>query len=188
MKYLFFDTETTGLPKNYKAPHTDTANWPRVVQLSWLIATDSGEIIKENDFIIKVNFPIPEQASNVHGITNEVSLAKGVELRTVLEKFLADVAQADKLIGHNVSFDMPIVQCELVRCGLQSKITLPAFCTMKNTTNYCQIPGPYGYKWPKLEELYLKCFNKKLLNAHNAMADVKATYEVFYHLKNQQVF
>jgi hypothetical protein len=34
--YLFFDTETTGLPKNYKAPVTDLNNWPRLVQLAWL--------------------------------------------------------------------------------------------------------------------------------------------------------
>ena len=32
--YLFFDTETTGLPRNYKAPSSDTRNWPRLVQLA----------------------------------------------------------------------------------------------------------------------------------------------------------
>jgi len=36
--YLFFDTETTGLPRNYKAPATDLANWPRLVQIAWLLA------------------------------------------------------------------------------------------------------------------------------------------------------
>lgn len=30
--YLFFDTETTGLPLDHKLPSTDTANWPRLVQ------------------------------------------------------------------------------------------------------------------------------------------------------------
>jgi len=34
--YLFFDTETTGLPKNWKAPIEDLNNWPRLVQLAWL--------------------------------------------------------------------------------------------------------------------------------------------------------
>jgi hypothetical protein len=34
--YLFFDTETTGLPSNYKAPATDLNNSPRLVQLAWL--------------------------------------------------------------------------------------------------------------------------------------------------------
>ncbi len=32
--YLIFDTETTGLPKNYNAPLTDADNWPRLVQLA----------------------------------------------------------------------------------------------------------------------------------------------------------
>jgi hypothetical protein len=33
MKYLFFDTETTGVPKDYKAPSSDTDNWPRLQEL-----------------------------------------------------------------------------------------------------------------------------------------------------------
>jgi hypothetical protein len=34
MNYLIFDTETTGTPKNYKAPMKDIENWPRVIQLA----------------------------------------------------------------------------------------------------------------------------------------------------------
>lgn len=34
MKYLFFDTETCGLPRDYKAPLDDFENWPRMVELS----------------------------------------------------------------------------------------------------------------------------------------------------------
>lgn len=37
MKYLFIDTETTGLPKEYDAPYTDIDNWPRLVQLAWIV-------------------------------------------------------------------------------------------------------------------------------------------------------
>ncbi len=32
--YLFFDTETTGLPRNWHAPASDLANWPRLIQLA----------------------------------------------------------------------------------------------------------------------------------------------------------
>ena len=35
--YLFFDTETTGLPRSWKAPITDSNNWPRLVQIAWLV-------------------------------------------------------------------------------------------------------------------------------------------------------
>lgn len=40
--YLFFDTETTGLPKNYKAPASDSDNWPRLVQIAWSIYDAEG--------------------------------------------------------------------------------------------------------------------------------------------------
>jgi DNA polymerase III epsilon subunit-like protein len=188
MNYLFFDTETTGLPRNYKAHYTDTSNWPRIVQLAWLLADSNGTILKESDFIIKVDFPIPEEASRVHGITNAVAEAKGVIISEVLNSFLTDLNNSDKLICHNVSFDLTILQSELFRNQLTHKIETPTFCTMKKSTDFCQLPGPYGFKWPKLEELYNTCFGKKLTNAHNAMADVRATYEVFYHLKNEHVF
>ena len=188
MNYLFFDTETTGLPKRYKAPYTQTDNWPYIVQLSWLLADQEGHVIKEADYIVKVDVPIPIEASRVHGITNEISLEKGVDIKEVLKHFQEDMKNATHLIGHNVHFDLPIVQCELLRNELEHQIKLPTFCTMRSATDYCKIPGNYGYKWPKLEELYQVCFSKKLLNAHNALADVRATYEVFYHLKKESVF
>tara|TARA_B110000908_G_C9962776_1_gene317636 strand:+ start:106 stop:219 length:114 start_codon:yes stop_codon:yes gene_type:complete len=36
MKILFFDTETTGLPKDFNAPIEEVENWPRLVQLGYL--------------------------------------------------------------------------------------------------------------------------------------------------------
>jgi hypothetical protein len=42
---LFFDTETTGLPKYWKAPVTDTENWPRMVQLAWLLYDSEGNLM-----------------------------------------------------------------------------------------------------------------------------------------------
>lgn len=67
MRYCFFDTETAGLPKNFSAPTTDVDNWPRLVQLSWILTDERKEV-----FIIRPDgFTIPEEASNVHGITTE---------------------------------------------------------------------------------------------------------------------
>ena len=59
---------------------------------------------------------------------------------------------------------------------------------MRETTSYCDLPERYGPKWPKLEELYYKCFNRKLENAHNAMDDVRATYGCYLHLEQIGVF
>lgn len=188
MKNLFFDTETSGLPRNYKAHYSDIENWPRVVQLSWLIADDNGIVLAESDNIIKVDFEIPDEASRIHGITNAIADEKGVPIHHVLRSYLSDLEKSDRIICHNVAFDLPVLQSELCRNGFKPEITHSNFCTMKSSTDYCQLPGQRGYKWPRLEELYRICFGKKIEQAHNAKADVRATYEIFYHLKNKKVF
>jgi len=189
MSFLFFDVETTGLPKNYKAPYTDLENWPRIVQCSWLLADDKGGVIKESDNIIKVDFPIPPEVSKIHGITNELAQKEGKPLLTVLENLLTDLKTCNLLVCHNINFDLTILKAELLRLKLDpEKVTTKTFCTMKNTTNYCKLPGPYGFKWPTLEELYRVCFSKKIQNAHNAMEDVRATYQIYFELKNKNVF
>lgn len=47
-------------------------------------------------------------------------------------------------------------------------------------TNYCAIPGNYGYKWPRLEDLYRKLFGRNFAGAHDAMSDIQATKECFF--------
>ena len=187
MKYLFFDTETTGLPKNYKAPYTDTDNWPRVVQLSWLISEDSA-VIKESDNIVKVDFEIPAESAAIHGITDKISQEKGTPLNHILAQILNDIEEVDVLVCHNLSFDLAILQSELYRAGLSPELDKKMFCTMKSAVDFCKLPGQYGFKWPKLEELYDICFQEKLVNAHNAMVDVQATFRVFDKLEKEKVF
>ena len=188
MKNLFFDTETSGLPSNHKAPYTDTDNWPRIVQLAWLMADSEGTVLAEFDYIVKVDFEIPEEASRIHGITNAIASETGIPIYEVLNAFLSDFEKTDRLICHNVGFDLPVLQSELYRCDLRHENNLPTFCTMESSTHYCQLPGNRGYKWPRLEELYRFCFGKQMKDAHNARADVRATFEIFHHLRSEKVF
>ena len=51
--YLIFDTETTGLPRNFNAPITDTANWPRIVQIAWQLHDEFGNLIDHKDFLVR---------------------------------------------------------------------------------------------------------------------------------------
>ncbi len=183
--YLFFDTETTGLPRNWKAPVTDLANWPRMVQLAYLLADDSGKELASGNFIIKpAGFIIPAEAARIHGITTERAEKEGRELLGVLRGFQAAIDQAEYLIAHNISFDEKIVGAEFLRNQMPD--TLPAkrrICTMNSATDYCAIPGPYGNKWPKLTELHTKLFQTGFEEAHNAFADVTATVKCFWELK-----
>jgi DNA polymerase III epsilon subunit-like protein len=103
--YLFFDTETTGLPKNWKAPVTDLNNWPRMIQIGWILS-DNGKRIDTGNFIIKPeNFTIPVEASKVHGISTEKAIAEGVDLENLLLKFNNLIEQANYIVAHNIDFD-----------------------------------------------------------------------------------
>src|SRR5688572_3519575 len=68
--YLIFDTETTGLPKNYDAPLSDSDNWPRCIQIAWQLHDAQGYLMEAKNLIIKPEgFDIPFNAVQIHGIT-----------------------------------------------------------------------------------------------------------------------
>lgn len=184
-KYLFFDTETTGIPRNYKAPCTDTDNWPRLVQLGWLLTDCQGRVLSEGNKIVRPEgFEIPKDASDVHGITTERALAEGEPLQDVLFAFGADLNPSGCVVGHNLDYDLHVVGAEYVRLGYDSRIMTarPTFCTMQATIEFCNIPGAYGPKWPKLMELYTRLFGHEFDGAHDAMADIVATKDCFFEL------
>ena len=185
LMYLFFDTETTGLPKNWKAPVTDLNNWPRLVQLAYLSYDNDGSLISNGDYIIKPSgFTIPLETSRIHGITTEKANSEGHDLLLVLKNFQSLINQADYLVAHNMSFDEKIVGAEFLRNKLPNSIDgKRKICTMQSATNFCAINGPYGYKWPKLSELHYKLFRTSFEEAHNASVDISATAKCFWELK-----
>jgi hypothetical protein len=121
--YLFFDTETTGLPKNWRAPVTDLNNWPRLVQLAFLAYDEDGNKISSGDYIIKPEgFSIPADASGIHGITTERALREGQPLSSIIQYFETLIVQASYLVAHNMSFDEKIIGAELLRNKMQNSI------------------------------------------------------------------
>jgi len=187
-KYLFFDTETTGVPQNYKAPTSDLNNWPRMVQLAWILCDKDGNELSSYCNIIKPHgFDIPIEASNLHKITTMIACEKGVSLKNALDEFINAAKLADVVICHNVEFDTKIVGAELLRTGFDFRIdTKPSICTMLKSTDFCAIPNQYDwgdkYKWPKLQELHKKLFGYEFEEAHDAMSDIKVTKKCFFEL------
>ena len=187
--YLFFDTETTGTPLDYNAPSSDIRNWPRLVQLGWILMTEDGEKVSKGNYIIKPDgFTIPIEATKIHKITTKMALELGYNLSYVIDKFLQDFNKAKYIVGHNINFDKKIVGAELIRLSrpdiMDSK---QAFCTMKSSTDFCKIPGYYGYKYPKLQELYHKLFGNDFEEAHNAASDIEATQQCFWELRRRKL-
>ncbi len=187
--YLFFDTETAGLPKNWKAPVHRINNWPRLVQVAWLLYDEDGNLHETADYIIKPEgFRIPVASTNIHGISTEKALAEGEDIEVVLNKLDDVVRKARYLVAHNMNFDVNILGAEFIRAAIDSDFyDKTRICTMKSSTHYCAIPGRYGYKWPTLTELHEKLFDQDFAEAHNALADIEATARCFWELKERGV-
>lgn len=191
--YLIFDTETTGLPKSWSAPISDTDNWPRCVQIAWQLHDSMGNVIEHQDYLIKPEgYDIPYDSERIHGISTELALEKGEELSVVLHKFNEALNKAKFIVGQNLSFDVNIMGCEFYRYDIQSPmLNIPVLDTCTEVTaELLQLPGGRGgrFKLPTLTELHSYLFGVEFGEAHNATADVEATTRCFFELLRKGVY
>lgn len=188
--YLIFDTETTGLPRDYNAPMSDVDNWPRLVQLAWQLHDGKGKLISNHSYIIRPEgFTIPYNAEKVHGISTQRALKEGHDIKQILGIFESDVQKAKYLVGHNVEFDVNVVGSEYFRAEATMPLTAEQLDTKDISTDFCAITGGRGgkFKWPTLTELHEKLFGKGFDDAHDAAYDVDATARCFFGLITQGV-
>ena len=187
--YLFFDTETTDLPKDFDAPETDVRNWPHIIQIAWVVGESLETMTAPQSHLIKPSgFTIARGAFDVHGISKEDAQRKGLPLKPVLVSFLKDVAAATTVVAHNIEFDTKVVGAECVRHNIANPIRQKKMrCTMKEAAQYCRIPSKRGFKWPRLTELHKTLFNADFANVHDAASDCLACMRCFFELQKLNV-
>ena len=175
MRILVFDTETTGLPKYRKPAKQQQGNWPHIVSISWMLLNDN-ELISSRSFIIKPQWIIPKESTDIHGITQEFAERYGVDLEYVMNEFIS--AKYDVLIAHNMKFDENVVVNAIYwDLGRKAFDEFPGRkrCSMIASTDMCKLPGRYnGYKPPKLSELHFYLFGYMPEGQlHNSMYDTE---------------
>ena len=184
--FLIFDTETTGLPKNFNAPITESDNWPRMVQIAWQLHDKDGNLLENQDYVIKPEgYDIPFSSQRIHGISTKMATEEGRDLREVLAEFNKVLKKTEVVVGHNIIFDYHIVGAEFFRKEMENNLAnLPSADTMNLGTEYCQLGSGKGgkFKSPTLSELYEKLFSEQFDEAHNAAADVNATAQTFFEM------
>ena len=188
---LFFDTETTGFPHRHKP--VDHPDQPHIVQLAAALTEDDGRVVSSFNFIIDPGVEngvrIPSAAAAIHGIDEERCWRHGLYPFVALHAFHELAMQADKFVGHNIPFDVEMMQTMYARDkqehGAWEELDATHFCTMRQSTDICCIPSPRGgNKWPKLGEAYQHFFGEELTGAHDAMVDLMACKRVYFHLKS----
>lgn len=191
MRVLIFDTETTGLPKNYKAPLSE---WPHIVQLSYLIYDlDNKKIVTIQDHIVKLpeGITISEDSIKVHGITNEIAQEKGIDIKEALLRLSICLDDVQMIVAHNLSFDKNMVQAACLRADYVNILKTKPFieyCTMRHSIDLCNIEvistrtNKPVKKWPKLIELYEFLFKEIPNHLHDSLIDVLVCLRCFYKM------
>lgn len=193
MRAFFFDTETTGLPKERNKPASQGPNnWPEPVSISWAV-TDGPKIIRAKSYLIQPQgWQIPPDSIKIHGITQQMAEQDGVDLRYVMKEFIRDLLQVDMMIAHNLEFDKNIIiAAALYHCRDEVALKWPTyeFCTCENSRSICKLatykPTLSGmYKAPKLTELYVHAFKNPPpeILLHTSLGDVLVLIASFFKL------
>jgi DNA polymerase-3 subunit epsilon len=211
---LYFDTETTGLPQ-WGHP-IDHHSQPFVVQVAWLM-TRCDRVLEQANFILwpREVASIPEEAFAVHGISTDLMETYGQRPEEVLWPFVHALKRADRVIAHNLPFDMFLMSVQFARLGIvggtieqtqeagyarriaddaKAMFKKPT-CTMKLATPVLELPptarmiraGHGGkFKSPRLEQAYKHFTGMKLVGAHDASVDVDACRVVYEHLVGER--
>jgi len=190
-----FDTETTGLPKDYNVPAFSLSNnWPHLVSVSWaMLDSHTGSVMRACSYIIKpIDWVIPPESTKIHGITQAQAEEYGCSLKQVLTKFLTE--DYDVIIAHNAYFDKNVFANAMI-WDLKlpfSGFNKPCRCSMLAGKLMCKIPNIYklgDFKFPKLSELYLHVMNEppKDHQLHSSLYDTLFLCEIIQRSKELRI-
>lgn len=184
-KFVIFDTETTGLPKNSKIDAmNEEGNWPDIVSLSYMVydMSDGKKLIKKIDNIVKPeDWTIPEESVKFHNITQEYAMEHGAPLYDVLANFMYEIEDATIIIAHNLHFDKNVVFNALHwRLDVDPRYIWPDNADFCSFEQYKKEVGHMRKKL-NLNAMYEDTFQKPApKNAHNSMRDVEVLDEIFW--------
>jgi DNA polymerase-3 subunit epsilon len=166
-KIAFFDLETTGT----------SISKDKIVQIGVLTTDLNLKEISRQEWLVNPLIPIPKEASDIHGITNEtVKDAKVFEW--IAEEFLTTITDCH-LGGYNIlGFDIPLLNEELIRCGKK--------LNMEGRKVFDVMQMYFDLNPRKLENAYFQYTGKQMENAHDALADVVATKDVLLGISTKE--
>ena len=180
--FLVVDTETSGLPKNWKASYTQENNWPHIIQIAWIIYDEHYiEIQRKNHYIKNPDIALDVASQKIHRITHDFLEANGASGLEVMMEFKKDIDQYKPLvIGHFIEFDFHMINVEFSRLGLNDIFNgIDFFCTMSASRPYVRNTS---VELLKLNEFYEELFDEAPEDYHNALADTLNTSKIFFHL------
>ncbi len=186
-----YDTETTGLP-NWKTPSGGN-DQPHLVELgAVLVHVPTRQIVETLSCIIQPDgWEIPVEMSDIHGITTEDALQRGVPEKDALMQFLTLWGGWPRL-AYNKTFDQRIIRIAMKRYCNEEGVLEPWAdkedheCAMQMARPIVDARTEAGKKKsPKLAEAYEFFMAEELEGAHSAMVDTLACLDVYWAIKDK---
>ncbi|MEO1263370.1 MAG: 3'-5' exonuclease [Bacteroidota bacterium] len=156
---VFFDIESTGL----------NVMRDRIIQIALIKYFKDGREPAELELLVNPGIPIGEEAMKVHGITPK-DVARKPVFEQVAQQLFDFIGNAD-LGGYNISrFDVPLLMEEFARVGMDFKVEKRRFVDVQRIF--------YRMEPRNLRAALRFYAGKEMVDAHDAMADVRATVDV----------
>lgn len=156
---VFFDVETTGL----------NILRDRIIQIALIKYEKGKDEPIELQMLINPGIPISEESMKIHGITSD-DLRNKPTFIEVAQKLYDFIGNAD-LSGYNSNrFDIPMLMEEFARSGFDFDIEKRKLIDVQRLF--------YKMEPRTLRAAHKFYVNEEFENAHDAMADVKATINV----------
>ncbi|MDL2227497.1 3'-5' exonuclease [Bacteroidales bacterium OttesenSCG-928-K03] len=156
---VFFDLETTGL----------SITKDKIIELA-MLKVNVDNSTKEKTWMINPEMPIPYESSVIHNITDEDVIDKPT-FKQVAKEIAEFIGNAD-LAGFNaIKFDIPFLVEEFLKAGVDFKIRDRKFVDVQNIFHKMEPRN--------LSAAYKFYCDSEIVDAHRAMNDTKATYEIF---------
>jgi DNA polymerase-3 subunit alpha len=164
VKILCFDSETSELLSD------KTKDTCKIVQISWITYNTETNKQEENDFILNINQDVTN--SHIHRITTEMS-SRGYDFSDIYEMFFDDLRECDFLLGHNLKYDLNMIEVELFRLE-EFDLIDELYAKRYKDTMLIGAKQNKG-KWITLIGLHEKLFIQPFDGAHDSLEDVRAT-------------
>ena len=187
---LFFDLETTGLPKqksydeNYPPEELDKYESARIVEIAIILVKD-GKIYKTYTSLVKPNnfTSLIPKITEITGITDTDVLNEGKDFKDVLDEIKPLLKEATVINSYNINFDVNILQSEIFRVN-----DIEFFEYMKTKKTECTMILAKKYfnkrHYLKLEKVYETLFKEDPKQDHRAFGDTILCKEVYYKMKD----
>ena len=186
---LFVDTETTGLPdfkKSFKEPcqpHIASIGFVGYDEVTHQETVSAHVLIRPDGWIHD-----PEsKATKTHLITTEMAQEFGIPIRVAINFLEHHWWKARRVIMFNARFDSALIEIERARLGRKEYMDQTKLrCAMIEMAGIMKLPSKVSwssdYAYPKLEAAYEWCYQQKMADAHNALADARATAFITFAL------